>query len=206
MKYFLLLISIAGMIPASAQTSSRTDAPPENKEAKRMSKMQMAQYPLIKSHPLTLVLPVEGVDERPDTTMQYNILFSWTWAARDSVKARKTNFGLQEVGRIINLHIASGIPRKKMNIVVAAYGYTPFALMNNEAYRAKFNTDNPNSKLLQELVDNGVKVLVCGQAMCFLDVEKKSLLPGLKVAYTAQTVLSSYQLRGYVRFNQDTEN
>lgn len=199
MKYVVLLISILGMGTTSAQTEP-------NRETKRMSKMQMAQYPLIRSHPLTLVLPVEGVDERPDTTMQYNILFNWTWAARDSVKAKRTNFGLQEIGRIINLHIASGIPRNKMNIVVAAYGYTPFALINNEAYRAKFNTDNPNSKLLQELVENGVKFLVCGQAMGFLDVEKKSLLPGLKVAYTSQTVLSSYQLKGYVRFNQDTEN
>ncbi len=200
MKLFLLLISVSAMLSATGQSAE------PNRDTKKMSMLQMAQYPLIKSHPLTLVLPVEGIDERPDTTMQYNVLFSWTWAARDSIKARKTNFGLQEIGRIINLHIASGIPRKKMNIVVAAYGFTPYALINNEAYRARFNIDNPNSKLLQELLDNGVKVIVCGQAMGFLDIEKKSLLPGLKVSYTAQTILSSYQLKGYVRFNQDTEN
>jgi intracellular sulfur oxidation DsrE/DsrF family protein len=44
----------------------------------------------------------------------------------------------------------------------------------------------------------GVKLLACGQAILFLGLEKEQMLPSVKVVLTAQTVLTSYQLKGYV--------
>lgn len=44
----------------------------------------------------------------------------------------------------------------------------------------------------------GAKFIACGQALAFFEVERESLLPVVKVSLTAQTVISGYQVKGYV--------
>jgi hypothetical protein len=36
--------------------------------------------------------------------------------------------------------------------------------------------------------------------MFFFEVDKEALLPMFKVSLTAQTILSSYQMKGYVKY------
>ena len=60
--------------------------------------------------------------------------------------------------------------------------------------------DNPNLQLIKDLEKVGARIIACGQAMAFLNVKKDDLLPEVKVSLTAQTVLSSYQLKGYVHY------
>jgi len=42
----------------------------------------------------------------------------------------------------------------------------------------------------------GAKFTACGQAMKFL--EKETFLPGIKLAYSAKTVISTYSLKGFI--------
>ena len=63
--------------------------------------------------------------------------------------------------------------------------------------------DNPNMKLIEELEGLGAKFISCAQAMFFFEVDKEALLPMFKVSLTAQTVLSSYQMKGYVKYRID---
>jgi intracellular sulfur oxidation DsrE/DsrF family protein len=58
--------------------------------------------------------------------------------------------------------------------------------------------DNPSLKLVRELEKIGARFIACGQALDFMGLEKKDLLPAVKVSFTAQTALTSYQLKGYV--------
>lgn len=60
--------------------------------------------------------------------------------------------------------------------------------------------DNPNIKLINDLTNIGAKFISCGQAMAFFDIKKEDLLPMVKVSLTAQTVLSFYQLKGYIKY------
>jgi intracellular sulfur oxidation DsrE/DsrF family protein len=83
-------------------------------------------------------------------------------------------------------------------VVVHAEGL--YSLLSNEKYKKKYGVDNPNIPLIKELQNYGVKMIVCGQAMTFWRLEMQDLVPGIKQALTAQTVLSSYQLKNYVRF------
>jgi intracellular sulfur oxidation DsrE/DsrF family protein len=55
--------------------------------------------------------------------------------------------------------------------------------------------------LIKELQNFGVKFIVCGQAMTFLRLEKEDLVPGIKEAISAQTVLSMYELKGYKMYD-----
>ena len=157
----------------------------------------LAVYPLLKGSKNSGVIPVKNPTEIPDPNIDYKILFELAAGYPDST-AKDINAGLDEIARVINLHIASGIPLKRIKPVIVVHGSVLNAIKNNDAYRKKYQMDNPNIKLINDLEKAGAKFIACGQAMAFFDVTADELLPEIKISLTAQTVLSSYQLKGYV--------
>lgn len=158
-------------------------------------------YPVIKEL-WSPVAVVEGVDEKPDPNQSYNIVIDFTaFAERDEKKGKidsaSMNWGLTDIGRVFNLHAAAGIPKEKINFVAAVHGYATTSFFTNEAYREKYKMDNPNIKLIEELGKAGVRFLICGQSLTWMGYKKEMLLPQAKVSLTAQTTLSSYQMKGY---------
>jgi intracellular sulfur oxidation DsrE/DsrF family protein len=165
-----------------------------------------AIYPLIKSSKWSGVIPVANVDEKPDVSQQYKLLMEVTTGIKDTVEAKEINAAFAEVGRLLNIHIAAGIPKKNMNIIVVAHGGILKSFYNNAVYKEKYKVDNPNLALLNELRAAGVKFIVCGQAMSFLNIDRSQLLPWVNVALSAQTVLTNYGLKGYYLKNINTDN
>lgn len=197
MKYVFLLLCSACLMFANAQTKdSLAKAQQDSIRIERL--LTKAYYPLIKSSKWSGVLPVSNVTEKPDVFIQYKLLMEEVIPIKDSVAAKDISEGLSEVGRIINLHIASGIPKNKLDVVVVVHGPALYALYTNKAYKKKYGIDNPNIVLINELMKNGVKFIACGQAMNFFDVKQEEMVPNIKISLTAQTVLSNYQLKGYV--------
>lgn len=168
-----------------------------------------AKFPAIKSNPNGGTIPVQDIDELPDASMQYKLLFELTGFAMkdqaDSIAKKDINGGIGEVARVLNLHAANGIPSKNIDAVIVVHAAALYAFMNNEKYRKKYDVENPNIVLIKELQDFGAKIIVCGQAMFFFGLEREDLVPGIKQALTAQTVLSSYQLKGYVYYDERLE-
>lgn len=197
MRKVFLLLCMASFVTANAQPKdSLTSA---QKDSVRIAALfTKAYYPLIKSSKWSGVLPVTHVTEKPDPSMQYKLLMEDVIPVKDSAAAHEINDGLSEVGRIINLHIASGIPKNKLDVVVIVHGPALYTLHTNVVYRKKYGVDNPNIVLINELMKNGVKFIACGQAMNFFEVKQEEMIPNIKISLTAQTVLSNYQLKGYV--------
>ena len=164
----------------------------------------LAYFPLIKAGTFSGVLPVEGVDEIPSPKRQYKLLFEFTLNFKDSTH-KELNPGLVEIARVLNLHVASGIPINHIHPVIVVHGPSLFSIENNELYQSKYKKDNPNSQLILDLMKNGAKFIACGQAMNFLDVKKNELYPGVKVSLTAQTALSNYVGQGYVWYHIEDE-
>jgi intracellular sulfur oxidation DsrE/DsrF family protein len=156
-----------------------------------------AEYPLLKGSKNSGVIPVKDPTEIPDPNMDYKILFEVVSNNPDST-IKEINSGLDEVARVINLHIASGIPAHKIKVVIVVHAAALNAIKTNEAYQKKYKTDNPNLKLISDMEKIGARFIACGQAMAFFEVKKEELLPEVKISLTAQTVLTSYQLQGYV--------
>ena len=102
---------------------------------------------------------------------------------------------------MLNLHVASGIPGKKIIPVIAIHGPGIEAVMNNEGYQKRHSMDNPNITLIHDLENVGAKFIVCGQAMAFFEAKKEELLPEIRISLTTQTVLSNYQLQGFVLYS-----
>ncbi len=161
-----------------------------------------AEYPLIKEGKEAKeggIIPVTGVTEIPDPNIEYKLLFELTGANPDSTKSN-IDGGLGEVARVINLHIASGVPQNKITPVIVIHGSALTAVSNNEYYQKNFKKDNPNIKLINELKSIGTKFVICGQAMTFFEMKIEDFLPDIKLSLTAQTVLSHYQLKGFVLY------
>lgn len=197
MKYVFLLFCSALFVFAHAQPKD-TLTKAQQDSIRIANLFTKAYYPLIKSSKWSGVIPVTNVTEKPDPSMQYKLLMEEVIPIKDSAAAKEISEGLAEVGRIINLHIASGIPKNKLDVVVVVHGPALYALHTNEVYKKKWGIDNPNIVLINELMKNGVKFIACGQAMNFFDVKQEEMVPNIKISLTAQTVLSNYQLKGYV--------
>ena len=167
-------------------------------EIEKWSKIEAkAIFPVIKGSKNSGVIPVKDPTEIPDPNIDYKLLFEVTMNNPDSI-ANEINGGLDEVARVINLHYASGVPLKRIIPVIVVHAGAVNAIKNNVAYQKKYKMDNPNLKLIDDLKKLGAKFIVCGQAMAFTQTEKEDLLPDIKISLTAQTVLSHYQLKGYV--------
>ena len=196
-KLLLLSICLISLISVFAQ-SPKDSAALARRDSLRMAKMMgSAVYPLIKEAPMGGVVPITNPDEMPDPKMKYKLLMNFTQPATTPAKAKEINGALAEVARIINLHIAAGVPQKNLEVMVIAHGSGLFSLLDDEHYQKKFKINNPNSKLVKELMDAGVKFSSCGQAMKFLDIEKETLIPGIRLAYSAKTLTSTYTLKGF---------
>jgi intracellular sulfur oxidation DsrE/DsrF family protein len=162
-------------------------------------KYQM-MFPAIKGFKWGGVAPVQNVTELADPKMKYKLLMELTgFAAKGEEKTAKNeiNLGIGEIARKVNLHVAAGVPQKNIDLVVIVHAGALFAFLNNEKYKRKYGIDNPNITIIKDLQNFGAKIIVCGQAMTFLGLEMEDLAPGIKEALSAQTVLSTYELKGY---------
>jgi len=215
-KYFLIVcLSTCFLNPLFSQTTEVKNTPDRkvndsitsaHKDSIRWAKLaSLAYFPLIKAGTFSGVLPVEGVDEIPSPKRQYKLLFEFTLNFNDSTH-EKLNPGLVEIARVLNLHVASGIPVSHIHPVIVVHGPSLFSIRNNGVYQSEYKKDNPNSQLILDLMKNGAKFIACGQAMNFLDIKKQELYPGVKVSLTAQTALSNYIGQGYVWYGISEEN
>jgi len=162
------------------------------------------EFPVINAGKYSGVFPVKDITEVPDPNMQYKLLYEMSEENPDSA-LNETDYSLVEIARLINLHVASGIPLKNLSIIVVAHGPVLHSISTDQAYQKKFKMNNPNLKLIKDLEKAGVRFIACGQAMSFLNVKEEDLLPGIKISLTAQTALSGYQLKGYVLKTLDPE-
>jgi len=188
-----LLAADTGMAPNDSLAYARMIA-----DSLKMEKLfAIATFPYVKGSKWSGVIPVANPTEIPDRTVGYKLLFEVDVTNPDST-AKEINYSLDEVARILNLHVASRIAPKKIHAVILVHGPAVEDLTTNEAYRKRHSIDNPNLKLIEDLDKLGTKFIACGQAMAFFDVTKEELLPLVKISLTAQTVLSGYQMKGFV--------
>jgi intracellular sulfur oxidation DsrE/DsrF family protein len=212
MKRFalLFLLALAALSYCRAQSAAPDTTTKAQKDSLKSAQahadslkwekiLSVAQYPYVKGSKWSGVIPVADPTEVPDVKQDYKLLFEISERNPDST-AKEINLSLDDVARILNLHYASGIPPKQIIPVVVLHGPGLDAVLTNAVYRKKHSIDNPNIKLVHDLINVGTKFIVCGQALAFKGLTKDDVLPEMKVSLTAQTVLSNYQLHGYVLY------
>jgi len=125
---------------------------------------------------------------------QYQVVFELTQYSTDTTVV---NRDLDRVARFLNAHAAQGVPRENMDIAVVIHGAALISLLNNEAYRDKYGSDNPSLDLVNQLAEAGVGIFACGQSLGFRKWNKHELASPVKVGLSAMTLVNAFQAKGY---------
>jgi intracellular sulfur oxidation DsrE/DsrF family protein len=132
--------------------------------------------------------------EKPDPKREYNIVVEVATAPE---KAENVHELFDKVAAVVNLHALGGVPKEKLHVVMVVHGPAAPYIVNNEAYKQKFGVNNPNLPLFKALEDAGVKIFVCGQSVIKRNIDPATIAPEVKVALSAITTLTTYELKGY---------
>lgn len=198
-KLFLLISLTASTVSLAAQESQQAASAPTRKEiyAKQAGKFI---FPLIKGSIMTGVLPVKNITNKVDPNTEVKLIFDFTQGSTKDAEGTSVNEGLEEVARIMNLHIAAGTKKEKLKTTIIFHSVGSFVSLNNEYYQGKFGTTNPNIHLLNQLVAAGTTLAICGQTLQLRELNPNYLLPSIQIAFSAKTTLSKYQHLGYQVF------
>jgi len=148
--------------------------------------------PIVDGFGTVFLIPNASVT--PDLSLQYKIIADIPTAA---ARPDTINTGLEAAITLLNLHGAGGVPASQIKLVLAVHKDAGVALLNNEAYQERFKIDNPNKSMIEALQKAGVTITICGQTMQKRKFAPEALLPGIQIATSAMTTLTTYQLKGY---------
>jgi intracellular sulfur oxidation DsrE/DsrF family protein len=157
-----------------------------------IAQAQTKVNPVIKN--FGTVTEVPFADEMPDPKLDYKILVEVT---SDNTHPQMVHEYFEKVAAVVNLHALAGIPANRLHVVMVIHSAASAFVINNENYRKTYGVDNPNIPLFKELTDAGVKIFVCGQSLNKHKLTKNDIAPEVKVALSAITTLTSFQLKGY---------
>ncbi len=132
--------------------------------------------------------------EKPDSKMDYKVVVD---ISSDNQKPETVHEFFEKVAAIVNLHALGGVSANKLHVVMVVHGPAAQFIVNNAVYQKKFGINNPNLPLFTALQEAGVKLFVCGQTLIKRNIDPASIAPELKVALSAVTTLTTYQLKGY---------
>jgi intracellular sulfur oxidation DsrE/DsrF family protein len=138
--------------------------------------------------------PIDDRDVPLEEGATYRAVFD---VAGYSDDLESLNSRLVSVARFLNMHARNGTPVENMELAVVLHGAAVKNVLGDNAYRARYETANPNLELIGRLHEAGVRFYVCGQSMTFGGVEKSELTSEAEVALSAMTMLTVLQNDGY---------
>lgn len=116
----------------------------------------------------------------------------------EPAKPGEMNNEFNNAARFINMNVAAGVPEKNVHVAIVLHGGASWDVVNDAAYgRKNDGKTNGSAAAIADLVAHGVQIYVCGQSAAFLGIEKKDLLPGVKLALSAMDAAVLLQAQGY---------
>ena len=139
-----------------------------------------------------------GAKELPDPKTDYKVVFA---DGQDAKNPGDVNPMLPTIATYVNTLGKYGVPAEHRHIVIMFHQRTPDLdiVMSNEAYRARYNRDNPNIAIIHALKQAGVDIRACGQGLIARKIETSQVNPDVQVDLWAMTTLVNLQLKGFVR-------
>lgn len=104
---------------------------------------------------------------------------------------------LLSAARFINMHAAAGMDPAHIRPAIVVHGRAVFAVVSDDRFGENYEGANPNRDLVEKLLANGARIIVCGQSAASQDVATADLLPGVEMALSAMTAHALLQREGY---------
>lgn len=124
----------------------------------------------------------------------FNVVFE---VALGAPEPDQLNARLETVARYLNMHAQAGVAVEDMETALVVHGSAGKDLLGRDGFRARHGVENPNYDMIQQLIEAGVEVLLCGQTQVHRGLRRDQLAPGVKVSLSAMTALVALQSRGY---------
>lgn len=154
---------------------------------------QTPQFPIVKGFGGIYEIP--NATERPDPSLEYKIIVDLASGAEDN---KQISRWVDNVARMMNLHGLAGVPKEKIKVKVIIHGGAIFTLLTDENYQGRFEVSNPNLQVFEALKEAGADIYVCGQSLIARNLKASDLWPGVTIAHSALTTITTYVPQGYV--------
>ncbi|MBT8076203.1 MAG: DsrE family protein [Gammaproteobacteria bacterium] len=107
------------------------------------------------------------------------------------------NRRIESAARFLNMHARNGIAMENIDFAIVVHGSAGKDLLNDAAYKARFDEVNPNTTMLSALAEAGVEIYLCGQTAAHRGLASGDLHPAVTVALSAMTAHVRLQSQGY---------
>ncbi len=156
------------------------------------SQAQNMVYPAIQGY--GGVIPVPFETEKPDPSRKYKFVIELGDRLEDKTKVADM---LDYAARMYNLHRYAGVPKENIELAIVIYSGSAPIVVANPTYRKRFEQENPNGALLDELLRNRIRVIVCGQSMMKQNLLPEDIYPGVRMAVSRFTATTDLIGKGY---------
>lgn len=115
----------------------------------------------------------------------------------EGAEAGALNKTLVSAARFINMHARAGVPPENIRAAVVVHGKAVYDVVDAARYEDAVGGENANAALIAALLEQNVRIIVCGQSAAYYDVTNEDLLPGVEMAISAMTAHVLLQQDGY---------
>lgn len=136
--------------------------------------------------------------DNPDYEIQLGTEFKVVFDIMNSPEDRsQLNASIETAARFLNMHAQSGVPKKNLKVALVVHNKASKDIITNDAYQKRFGMDNPNAKMVSQLMDAGVEFIFCGQSSLSRNLPIDETIEGVQLSLSAMTALVQLQNEGY---------
>jgi intracellular sulfur oxidation DsrE/DsrF family protein len=140
------------------------------------------------------VWKIDNPDFKVDVTKTYKAVFDIMNSPED---VSQVNSSIETAARFLNMHAQSGIPLEQLKVALVVHNKASKDVITSQAYKVKYGIENPNEKLLYELMEAGAEVIFCGQSSFSRGFPREDLVDGVQLSLSAMTALIQLQNDDY---------
>ncbi len=148
--------------------------------------------PIIKDY--GKVWTIENPDFKVNPEKEYKAVFD---IMNSPESHDRVNASIETAARFLNMHAQSGVPAKNLKVALVVHNKASKDVIDNDAYKKKYGTDNPNQELIKALIDAGGQIIFCGQSSVSRGYPREDLIEGVQLSLSAMTALIQLQDEDY---------
>ena len=123
----------------------------------------------------------------------FNVAFDVDKGAEPGQFSRAIN----SAARLNNMLLAHGVSEDNIRLAVVLHGSATYDAQAESLFFARTQHSNASEPLIKALLEQGVRVIVCGQSATHMGVSKAQLIPGVEMALSAMAAHAQLQQQGY---------
>ena len=129
-----------------------------------------------------------------DAATHYKVLFD---ISKSGEFAMAFNPSMDSAARFLNMHARNGIDMENIELALVVHGEAARDVLTDEAYRDRFGVVNPNSRMVEQFRNVGVRIYLCGQSAMHKGFTMSELNPAVTMAVSAMTAHVRLQAEGF---------